>query len=270
MNTLTLNILIGIATATIGILAFVNEFPDKGFFGVLKSITFKLILFIICSIVIICATIQKDSNADRQTLRDKLGAKNEQHRRDLDNRKLTDQSNSKIVNTFTSALAKYGLKYDSSQKAVIKFVRDSAKIINKNNPELNICDIHTDNPKDTIAIHFTFCSQESTAYNVHIVLYSIIENNNSFELISSDKLYNGSQIGINLRSTIEKLYWDKRIMASNNLYFLFTGYFTDSSGKIYKYHEMSMYIASLKKTGMPLKSLTDSLITFAHKKHLNY
>lgn len=71
--------------------------------------------------------LEKDHNAASDKEKDQKLAKLEQDKRDSIAKDRTDESNKGIVNAFADGLGKYQLKYDSSTKAIIKIIRDSAK-----------------------------------------------------------------------------------------------------------------------------------------------
>jgi len=109
------NIAIGISATIIGGLAFVNEIGKPTSYKIIKSLSFKIVIFIIASTFGIWATIRKDSTTE-------LNSKIEQAERDSNNRIYTDESNRKMVETMINVLAQYGAKNDSSKNelAIIK------------------------------------------------------------------------------------------------------------------------------------------------------
>jgi hypothetical protein len=128
MSNVFLNIIIGLSAATVGVLAFVDEFgKKKKHFKVIKSIRFKIIVFIVATFFGIMASVKKDSKAEQQSANDKIEAQKEQLKKDSINKIFTVESNQKIASALIDALGKYHLKYDSAQKAIIKVVRDSLK-----------------------------------------------------------------------------------------------------------------------------------------------
>jgi len=274
MSNLSLNVIIGIATAIIGILAFTNEFPDKKPLNIFKSVLIKLIIFIICSGVILLASIQKDSNNDVQTLNDKAAAKKEQDKRDFANRKLTDQSNAKIVNTFTAALAEYNLKYDASQKAIIKLVKDSAKRVIQNttkiNPNLDISNIVlTKDIKDSIDLDLTIAATKATAYNIKSKLSAAIEQNDGLHFIRKNVPFypSGGSLSVDNNFTTSIHY--KSSIKPHYIYLHFIGSYTNEDGKFFPIDNIYYYDLTKKNWGLNTEPKYSSVKDFFMKNESN-
>lgn len=233
-----LNIIIGIATATIGVLAFVNEFPDRRYTKHIKSLEFKLIVFVLATITLIWATVQKDSNTETESIKDKLQAKTDQSKRDLANRMLTDQSNAKIVNTFTEALAKYNLKYDSSQKTILKSIRDSSK---STYPDVDICNIKlTRNRNDSLSFELSLCCTKATAYNINIKTLSIAETEDGAFLlvVGNENLFETHRLGVD---KFMVAYLSGKFPKVTNFYWLLKGTYRSINNKIFPYENIFVY-----------------------------
>jgi len=187
MSNLFLNIIIGLSAIIIGVLAFADEIGKTNFLRFLKSLPFKIIVFIIASFFGIWATVKKDSNAEIQSKNDKLESKNEQSKRDSINRLITDESNSKIVTTFTNALAQYGLKYDSTKKEIITFIKDSSKNKIDDKTVIGVCPtnigiLSEKRENDNLHIEIRFCNfGQYPAYNVNITAEFLVKKGNSLE-----------------------------------------------------------------------------------------
>lgn len=167
MSNNVLNILISISASIIGILAFADEIAKFRSLKFIKSLRFKILIFLFASILGVWASVKKDSNTDLQNKIEKNKAIIEQLKRDSTNRVYTNESNSKIVMSFTEGLAKYGLKFDAAQQRIEKLVRDSTKrnVTIVENPELSLCpgdglhDIYY--RSDTLFLKLNFCSAKS-------------------------------------------------------------------------------------------------------------
>ena len=84
---------VALCAAIVGLLAFANEFPDKSYFKVVKSLGFKLILFVVATFIGIWATLKKNNNIDNEKITEKLESQKEQRANDKANREFTTKSN---------------------------------------------------------------------------------------------------------------------------------------------------------------------------------
>ncbi len=126
MDNTFFNIIIGASAAIIGILAFTDEIGKSKRLQFIKSVAFKIIIFVIATFFGIWASVKKDSNTELQSKNEKIESQNEQAKKDSLNKIFTDESNRKIVATFTDVLVQYGLKYDSGKNEIITFIKDSS------------------------------------------------------------------------------------------------------------------------------------------------
>jgi hypothetical protein len=134
-------------------------------------------LIVCCFITLACTIIlyflsEEEEKAGQELLQYQL------RNRDSVHQNLITEANKHYIVTLDSSnkatmelLAKYGLKYDSSQKVIAKLVRDSSKrsttIIRAEDPELSLCPENgiTDvfNRNDTLLLKLRFCSSKSTS-----------------------------------------------------------------------------------------------------------
>jgi len=218
MSNTILNILIGISASIIGILAFADEIAKFEILRFIKSLRFKIIIFLIASILGVWASVKKDSNADLQNKIEKNKAIIEQLRRDSINRVYTNESNSKIVLSFTEGLAKYGLKFDTVQHRIEKLVRDSTKrnVTIVENPELSLCPIDglydIFYRTDTLFFKLNFCSAKAISIVDSLKVTILVADGDinvfmpkSLKIVNQDILIedNGGQIESNSKTGIQ-------------------------------------------------------------------
>ena len=218
MSNTILNILIGISASIIGILAFADEIAKFEILRFIKSLRFKIIIFLIASILGVWASVKKDSNADLQNKIEKNKAIIEQLRRDSINRVYTNESNSKIVLSFTEGLAKYGLKFDTVRHRIEKLVRDSTKrnVTIVENPELSLCPIDglydIFYRTDTLFFKLNFCSAKAISIVDSLKVTILVADGDinvfmpkSLKIVNQDILIedNGGQIESNSKTGIQ-------------------------------------------------------------------
>jgi hypothetical protein len=123
--------LISIGTLVVGLIGFLEQISKELKVPRLNSVISKISLFLIGTFMILYATYFKESDAKAVADKQKIEGDKELQRRDsLHNIEMMDlQSNiqRKNIETFTNALAPFGLKYDSSVKVIYRLMQDSAK-----------------------------------------------------------------------------------------------------------------------------------------------
>ncbi len=94
----------------------------------------------VVSMLLIFIQYKMDEN-DKITKANK--ATEQQNKRDSIADIRLEKNRDQIITTFAESLAKYGLKYDSTQKVITKLILDSTKrtttIINRNEPAIDFC-----------------------------------------------------------------------------------------------------------------------------------
>jgi len=129
-----------------------------------------------------------------------------------------DIRSEKIIKTFSESLAKYGLKYDSTQKVIEKLVKDSSNvtIVNANEPDFDFC--IEDSKKepgikfirqtsDSYVFLVSFCSLTASSNNINVglrVAYKNIYGNT--KLIPGaplEVIANNSKLNLNGISSME-------------------------------------------------------------------
>jgi hypothetical protein len=123
-----------------------------------------------CFVATIGLTLFQYYETEKQNRNKELQTILDQNRRDSIANKRNQENTDHVVNTFSGALAKYGLKYDSSQKVIEKLVRDSSKmnvtIIDQNDPIISVCSSETsiklkEANGDTLVFVISLCYENS-------------------------------------------------------------------------------------------------------------
>lgn len=153
----------------------------------------------------------RDELAMRDSInRTELRIRDYQSRRDLfvrdsinndENRKRDSLSNDKVEkgkNETISSLAKYSLKYDSSQKLITRLIKDSAKktIIQPIDPILRLCENGISKKKydyDSLIITIRKCAAEAQCKNVNVDIYIIASTDSLLSLEKPNLLFAAKQ-----------------------------------------------------------------------------
>jgi hypothetical protein len=256
-----LNIIIGVSTGVIGMLAFANEFPNKKIFNFFKTLGSKLIVFIIATTILIGATIKKDANTETQTLKDKLDAKSEQRKRDVENRRLTNESNSIIIGKVTSTLAKSYLKLDSNQDKLEKIIKDTTNkriteitektVTTDALPDLDISQIQFVKLRnDTLEFNFEIDCKKTAVKDLNLTLKVLLLKEGLFTYVPQlTNFVNNINLSSNTKHTVDVV----NITTLKNIYrgyFYITGYYYYNGVKIL-YDNMLYYDFKLSKFGFP-------------------
>jgi hypothetical protein len=180
MSNTFLNIVIGLSGILVGVLAFSNEIAKKKYFKFFKKLGFKIFILVIASFAGVLSTIQKDKNSE-------ITSKNEKLQNDSLNIIAIRENNSKLILSFSSALAEHGLKYDSTEKRIYSLIKDS----NKKNSEASVISIRagesgitSDRLSDNkMGMKMIFRNYgENTAYNCNVSIIPITKNNSEIRL----------------------------------------------------------------------------------------
>jgi len=261
------NTILGILGFIIVILPFTGKVHD-GRRTWLRGFTTRGWIICIAFLATLIVTYLKDLQADKV---DKIKAyqiKIDKIKADSISRKRNDESNAKIVNAFTSALAKYGYKYDSAENVIKKIVRDSSKkqIIYGNSPELSMKSIQLKHNNDSLFFDLTLTSIQAASYQINLQMYTIYDQNddNKYELIP---IMNYDIIDGVLIPKDRDFTFTARITGVNSIsmkgtfYFAIKGNYKDVNKKTYLFNNIFLYEMNSKRFGGTLnrKSLTDFL-----------
>jgi hypothetical protein len=229
MSDIWLNIIVGISTALIGLLAFVNEINKKNRDTWYKSVWLKLIVLFIGSFLIIVATIWKEANSQKRTNVETKTAVKEQSQRDSLN-------SMKFLNYLNDALTEHGFQYDTNTKEISVIVKDSSKHITNNiygsDPSLAIdSDLQIQFLKnDSVDLfNINLACIYAAAKNIDLIIYCLIERNAYVKYLCQKRpfpinfeLVSGQTVHIPFLSTI------KANPATTKYYFLLKGTYTNS------------------------------------------
>jgi|ERR1035437_1143514 hypothetical protein len=177
MSTLFIIIVLNFVTFSIAFITATNKISDNRK-NKLKWLNNRGWLVVICGVIlIVLPALQYWLNLQADQKKEKY-IQLEQNKKDSITNATNEANKNKIIITFTEALRKYGLKYDSSQKVIAKLVRDSANkittIINANEPDLDFCPGKgiqlTNKANDTFNLKVNICSLVGTSYNINLSL----------------------------------------------------------------------------------------------------
>jgi len=180
-----------------------------------------------------------------------------------------DSINKKYNLDIVAALARNGYEYDSTQKKILKAVRDSAKkIIERTtpvNPSLDICDI-----KDTSKFLVNICASKSTAYNIRLKCYQAFMLNGTYFFVNSETPYffarNGT-LAVDKKFTGE-LNFTNLNSHTQYVFFLFTGVYTNEENKSFLLNNIYEYDFQKKNWGMENEPYYSQTADFFHKQGL--
>lgn len=244
-----------ILTIIVAILqAFVVIIPLKGKLSDNRrkfpyNFTVKGYLIILCCLLTMtCTTLifiitDKADERSRQILFNQLRSSDSLHQQRIIN------SGNKYINKLDSSdkntielLAKYGLKYDSSQNIIAKLIKDSTKrnvtIVNGEDPVLMLCSGNGIKKAvfngDTLILNILLCSEKSTSKIKQLQLTILSTNgtyltSNKYDFILIKKAHNiqnkYSQIESNSSTEIETIYF--HVLNQNMIYVRMTGEYTN-------------------------------------------
>lgn len=244
-----------ILTISVAILqAFIVIIPLKGKLSDNRrkfpyNFTFRgYILIICCLLTITCTTLifiitDKVDEKSKQILFNQLRSSDSLHQQRI------IESGNKYINKLDSSdkntielLAKYGLKYDSSQNIIAKLIKDSTKrnvtIVNGEDPVLMLCSGNGIKNAvfngDTLSLNILLCSEKSTSkikeLNLTILssngTYTTSKNYDLALIRKSHKIQNKySQIESNSSTEIETTYF--HVLNQNMIYLRITGEYTN-------------------------------------------
>lgn len=178
----TYTLIIGIATGAVLVLPFTGKIYD-GRRKLIGKIRQRGWYTIIAFGISVSLGVDKDKQAKKDQSADKSRDSIQRLKNDSINHRFTEESNAKIVNTFATSLAKYGLKYDSAQMIIEKLVKDSSKrtiqIIQRSNPKIEITSIKVDSIKNgNYFLKILLECSSDAAYNIRLKCYTIYKYKN--------------------------------------------------------------------------------------------
>lgn len=138
-----------------------------------KRFTVKGWIVIITFILSLTCSIAKDRETQNEEDL-KVGiAKIEKRKDDSISRLANENSTAKVIGTFTTSLARYGLKYDSTTNEIQKSITTNIEN-SKLNPVVGILTMDRDTTKSGIDLNYQLCSSQATAYNIKVGIYNVL------------------------------------------------------------------------------------------------
>jgi hypothetical protein len=243
---------------------FPYNFTWKGYFLITSCI-----LTIICTVFVLLMA-DKDEELSRINLTSQLRVRDSIYQNQIREAATKyedklDRSDKNII----ELLAKYGLRYDSAQKAIAKLVKDSSTkkitIIQENNPTISLCIDKgikvLKNQNDSLQLQFWFCYTHSPA-NISFDLRTLIVSNGKWEEVGNR---------INLVNRKESLDIDgslegNRLFISNSpyskFYFYLIGNYTNKNGtQSFRHNDAFVYDVN----GEDLRLVKDNIISEIEK-----
>lgn len=260
---LILTVLAGIALI-IPFTGKVHDGRNKWF----KGFTYRGWILVFAVVGSVIATYFKDAQAEKDDTIKTDKVKREQVSRDSINRKFTDESNAKIVTTFTIALGKYGLKYDSSEKIIQKLVKDSAKTketkVYENLPDISICGISIVNDKNDFSeFQIDICCKYALAIVEYANVKIASEANGNLQIVN--RAVRPIPNGMPFRADKKLTYFLKvteHPSEYNFFYFLLDGKYKDSAGTNHLLHDLIAYDVKANKIGVPLNGNYSRILSY--------
>lgn len=263
------NLILGFLALVVVIIPFTGEVYSRKA-SLIKSFTARGWTVLFAFIISILVNYFKDLQVDKDDKAKDRVTKSEKHKDDPISRKRNDESNAKIVNTFTSSLAKYNLRYDSTQNQVLRFVRDSAKknirVINRNNPEFDIIDINLKSIKnDTATFSIGTICKQAAGYKINLFCYVVLQNKakTSYEFVSSlnPHIFHDLQMPGDKDYHFE-MFLNKTPKNWGRVFLLFKGNYENLEGKKFNYKKLLLYDIDDKNFGMPFSPYDAEVLAF--------
>ncbi|HKB43048.1 MAG TPA: hypothetical protein VKC90_01615 [Chitinophagaceae bacterium] len=203
--------------------------------------------------------VKVETRAERKIeLRDSL-AKVEQNKRDSIAEVKRQESNNQIVSSFGQGLAKYGLKYDSSQKIIEKLIKDSTKrtitILNRPDPYFDLCVdsgiILRGKQNDYYSFEMKYCSSNADSKDINFKIYTVFgdKQNNLILIDVSQPLANNLKLQGN---TVLPHGFKIRVSSlTKQIYFLLKGkYFNSDKSKSFDINVIYSYNIESNSIGL--------------------
>ncbi|HEY5328079.1 MAG TPA: hypothetical protein VIJ27_13840 [Mucilaginibacter sp.] len=226
-----LNIIIGLATLIIALISFGTEIGKYKTFKFLKSLSFRIPVLLIFSIVIIWSTVIKDKNND-------IKNSNDIEIRDSINQKKFNESLSKTSSSYASStsqtMAKYYLKYDSTQHKIEKAVGDSIQNVSGKNlrPFIEIYDIKSEQLLDTVNIKTFLHSSQGVAKKLNFRYCNVVRIGDALQFVN--QAFKTPQLSANITS--DPFYFEYKLsgdLKSNPIFYIcIYGDYEDANEKI--------------------------------------
>lgn len=225
-----------------------------------KKLNIKIIVISFVTLGLFFVTREKYNNTNfDKNVSDSI-AKAEFDRRDSINHVKFQEdlitSSSASSNATAETMAKYYLKYDSTQHNIEKIVKDSS--YNRNlKPEVDICSVDGNFINDTISLKLNLCASVAAAYNVVIIENYIVRfpsngfNNDKLELIKKDRnLFRNALTPNGISKEINREFVNTMFYKEKPIFYVYiTGSYQDVLGKKYTIENLTLYNSITKLNG---------------------
>jgi len=273
------NTILGVLAFVVLILPFTGKVHDgksKWFRG------FTVRGWLVCAAFLLSILVNylKDLQSEKEDLAKASATNVEKRKDDSIARRRNDESSAKIVNTFTEALARHGLMYDSAEKIIQRLVKDSAKRIIKNtfgnHPELAVNNIELlRSSRDTLLFKTSFYTKQAASYHSTFKVYVVQAEDGKQLYIIPDNTR-----GIFLKDVLiplEKVLQMPRTITGNNIqnfrgvfYFVFIGSYSDSDNKNFPFKVIESYSMNEKSFGAVFEPVNSQIINLLHNNGIQY
>ncbi|WP_183574343.1 hypothetical protein HDF18_02865 [Mucilaginibacter sp. X5P1] len=252
------NAVLGLLALVVLLFPFTGKVHDGRHKGWIKGFTKRGWIVCIAFLASIGVNYLKDLQADKDDYSKIQATKTEKRKDDSIAWKRNDESNAKIVSTFTNALAKYNLKYDSAQKVVLKQVRDSARkvitITREEEPNLVLSAIVLKNIENgTYHFNITIVSQKAESEHIFVKLFICSEEDDGYHLMNgiTDFYAKDGTLGAGEQFSFNIDLKNTNQLKSFN--FLLLGKYKSVNGQTIIVNRIYSYDLSLKNIGIPLE-----------------
>jgi len=257
MNNSLLNVIIGLCGALIGILAFADEIGQRKSLKFIKSLIFKIIILVLASTIGIFATVKKDINAE-------IKSKKEQSQNDSINKIDSNESNRRIISAFTDALVKHGLKYDSTERKILTFIKASPNKTNEDVAisvragESGIVSKRNNDQELSLKIFFRNYGNYS-AYNCNVSIMPLVKKNKILESSKEIKsnvdfmLSTKTEYSLTMDLQTSTMNWNQ-----DTLYLYTKGFYSDyNKTNIKEFRELHVYDYKNNQWKLPARKNQD-------------
>jgi hypothetical protein len=271
---LILTVLAGVAL----IVPFTGKVHD-GRFKWFKRLTARGWILLVAVLGSVIITFLKDIQSDKDDANKVAVTKNEKRRDDSISRKRNDESNASIVNSFTNALAKNGLKFDSAENVIKKIVKDSTKkVIHNlygNHPELSVKNIEIKTHKnDSLVFTISIYTKQAATYHTMLNIYTVLElEDKSYYLIPDNRVLTISDLMIPLDATFgipKGFRGEGARLKKGTFFFIFSGSYFDADSKKFPFKTICSYTLESNQFGSIMEPENTQLKNFLDEKGIKY
>lgn len=245
------NILIGFGSIMIGMVGFTEEISRKiRFLRAINSLIIKISFFLLGSLIILFASIQKDNDSDYNneviannyeikikeldsTYRNERRTSDSLHEKII--RELLDSSYIKSLKASNEALAKYNLVFIDSLHNVANTINVKAVLsqLTISSVENNKPPIYIDEKNNQKTLNIKFMSSKATSYNINLNLYLCKMTEKEYKIIyHKNDIFSDDNFLVPDRFRTIQFYLDSTIIQEESIEIIILGTFSrDDKGK---------------------------------------